>query len=90
VPLVQYRDGSVYAMSLSEPGRTYLVTLSPLSCTCKGWQYRGVCCHSTAALVRFSPPCLWCGSREHVETWFNGWDDSELALCSACFTKEVR
>jgi hypothetical protein len=91
VPLARYKDGSVFAMSLSQPGVTYAITLEPLSCTCAGFTHRGQCCHSTAALARFAPPCFWCGSRQNVEVWRNGWDDSEMALCRSCFTpKEVK
>ena len=89
VPLVQYRDGSLYAMSLTTPGLVYRVQLDPLACECLGFQHRQTCCHTLAAQARFAPPCLWCGSTVDVEVWHNGWDDSELALCRSCFTKEA-
>ena len=84
VPLVQYRDGSVYAMSLTTPGRVYRVTLDPLSCECLGWQHRRHCCHSQAALARFASPCDWCG-QFGAQAFVNGVDgDSIIHLCGDC------
>jgi hypothetical protein len=92
VPLVQYRDGSIFAMSLSQPGVTYLVQLDPASCQCPGFQHRGSCCHLAAALARFGRACEWCRSHTNVQVYRSGWcNGAEVALCTACFTPlEVR
>jgi len=93
VPLVQYRDGSIYAMSLSEPGRVYLVQLAPLSCTCAGFSFRGRCCHATAAVERFGQVCEHCGhSGADVDVFVNRWDNnSTIVLCTdrrACMARQ--
>ena len=51
--LASYPDGSLVALSLSEPGRTYRVQLAPLACECPGFQFRGCCYHVRAAVERF-------------------------------------
>jgi hypothetical protein len=64
--LAVYADGSIIALSRSEPGRTYRVELAPLSCECPGFQYRGSCYHTVAAVERFteveSVVCWSCGA----------------------------
>lgn len=51
--LARYSDGSIVALSLSEPGRTYRVQLEPLACECPAFRFRSACYHSAAALARY-------------------------------------
>jgi hypothetical protein len=84
VPLVQYASGELMAMSLTTPGQVYTITLTPRpSCTCKGWQYRGQCCHVATAQEKV---CYWCDRMDpSVQVYRNGFDGgAPLALCSEC------
>jgi hypothetical protein len=83
MPLVRYQDGSIYAMSLSQPGVTYRVTLAPeLSCACQAWAYRQACCYVEAATGRFGGlpvvepeprrTCHNCGSQDPASGWRAG------------------
>jgi hypothetical protein len=59
-------DGTIHALS-SVGGVEYRVTLSPASCQCQGFAFRGCCRHLAAAAERYSPkpsgtPCHICGN----------------------------
>src|SRR5262245_39609707 len=85
VPIVRYSDGTIYAMSLTQPGVTYRVQLDPASCQCAGFAHRGQCCHLAAAQQRFGVECYWCRSTVDVRTYSNhNDDDAEIALCAQC------
>jgi SWIM zinc finger len=48
------RDGRGYLVpSISEPGTMQAVRLSPASCDCKGFQYRGLCRHVLAVVAMY-------------------------------------
>lgn len=47
-------DGRGYLVpSASEPGTMHYVRLSPTSCDCKGFQYRGRCRHVLAVVAMY-------------------------------------
>jgi SWIM zinc finger len=45
--------GAYLVPSASEPGTMHYVRLSPASCDCKGFQYRGLCRHVLAVVAMY-------------------------------------
>src|SRR5947209_4831545 len=73
--LTRYADGRIAALSLTQPGVVYLLTLAPVSCTCPGFTHRGRCYHSAAAAARYAEQaeerryvCYSCGAPWDAET----------------------
>jgi hypothetical protein len=81
-------DGAVFALS-SIGGVEYCVTLSPASCQCQGFAFRGCCRHIVAATERYSPkpsgtPCHICGNvyaTGHDYRYVGGGREIDLPIC---------